>query len=175
MAAMFLCFALVMCDFAALSSMIERSIARSNNLWSCHTGLFCLQPGTQRHCEASCRRNSACNTLSMQLAAQWKIPKLSQLQRVTYALQPTLQCTVAIMGEVGEKANQNWVLTWAREKSNMAKSKTTDNQVTLSQMNTGRLILKKKNLFFLRWRVRRIRVWSTKADMVCFSPGGFGV
>ena len=32
------------------------------------------------------------------------------------------------MAQVGESATQNWVLTWARKKSNKAESKVTDNQ-----------------------------------------------
>ena len=45
--------------------------------------------------------------------------------------------------------------------------------LTWSKENIGRLVLKKT--VFLRGRVRRILVISTKVDMVCFSPVGYGV
>ena len=98
----------------------------------CYARRFPLQPATQRHCEASCRRNCACNTPSLQLATtQRKIAKqvarkVEQSSDFRNVAKPVAACNISSTtcfarycrnyGAGGRKSHSKLsILTWARE------------------------------------------------------------
>ena len=70
------------------------------SLRPCYTRQYSLQPTTQHHCAASCRRNKACNTPSPQLATQRKIArqvaeKLEEFSTLRNVAKPVTACNVS--------------------------------------------------------------------------------